>query len=219
MTGEPGPTTGPIPPPHPAPPAEDRGTGLGQIVAGGILALVGAAWLVDAAGWAELPWQALLAGALMVVGAALVYGSRTASHGGLIALGVVLAVVMALSSAIEVLADVPLSGGIGEQRHHPVAEVDGEYRWGIGSMHVDLRDTSVDLEGLTIEASVGIGELVVFLPGDVAVDVDARAGIGEVVVLDRRSSGLGSDLRVDDGEGEPLVLDLDVAIGRVEVRR
>lgn len=207
--------------PQPAPPSDTRtgGVGLGQVVTGAILVLIGIAWLVEASGWADLPWRALLAGALIVVGAALMYGSRTASHGGLIAFGVILAVVMALSSAIEVLADIPLSGGIGEERHRPGAVVEAEYRWGIGSMHIDLRDTTAELEGLEIDASVGIGELVVFLPEGVAVDIDARSGIGEVIVLDRRSAGIGSDLRVTDGEGDPLVLDLDVAIGKVEVHR
>jgi hypothetical protein len=205
--------------PGPAPPSDTRGIGLGQVVTGAILVLIGVAWLIEAAGWADLPWRVLLAGALIVVGAALMYGSRTASHGGLIAFGVILAVVMALSSAIEVLADIPLSGGIGEQRHHPVASVEDEYRWGIGSMRIDLRDTTVELEGLEIEASVGIGELVVFLPEGTSVAVDARSGIGEAVVLERRSSGLGSEVTVTDGDGEMLVLDLDVAIGKVEVRR
>ena len=208
------------PRPEPVPAAAPRGgPGLGQIVAGSIMVMIGVAWLVDAAGWADLPWRALLAGALIVVGVALVYGSRTASHGGLIAFGVVLALVMALSSAIEVLADIPISGGIGEERHRPVAVVEDEYRWGIGSMHIDLRNVEQDLEGLEIAASVGIGELIVFVPEGVAVEVEARSGIGEVVVFDRRSSGLGSDLRVVDASDARLVLDLDVAIGKVEVRR
>lgn len=191
---------------------------LGQTVAGAILVMIGIAWLIEAADWGDVPWRGLLAGALMVVGVALMLGARSGSHGGLIAFGVVLAVVMAMSGAIEVLVDIPLNAGIGEERHRPVAEVDDEYRWGIGSMTVDLSDAA-GLEGHTITASVAIGELIVIVPDDVAVSVTATSGIGEVRVLDERSAGLGADVEfTEEGDGR-LVLELEVAIGKVEVRR
>lgn len=203
------------------PPAVDQGPerlNLGQIVAGAILVMIGVAWLIEAADWGDVPWRGLLAVALMVVGVALMVGSRRGSHGGLIAFGVVLAVVMAMSGAIEVLADIPLNAGIGEERHRPVAQVDDEYRWGIGSMTVDLRGAT-DLGGHTITASVAIGELIVIVPDGVAISVTATSGIGEVRVLGEHSAGLGADLEItEEGYGR-LVLDLEVAIGKVEVRR
>ena len=191
---------------------------LGQIVAGAILVMIGVAWLVEAADWGDVPWRGLLAVALMVVGVALMVGSRRGSHGGLIAFGVALAVVMAMSGAIEVLTDIPLNAGIGEERHRPVAQVDDEYRWGIGSMTVDLRGAT-DLEGNTITASVAIGELIVIVPDDVAISVTATSGIGEVRVLGEHSAGLGADLEFTEEGDRRLVLDLEVAIGKVEVRR
>ena len=116
------------------------------------------------------------------------------------------------------LADIPLTGGIGEQRHRPTVELDDEYRWGIGSMTLDLRDLSADEAGEAVAASVAIGELVVYVPADVEVSIDARVGIGEVEVFGERSSGFDADLATDAPEGA-LTLDLDVAIGKVEVRR
>jgi hypothetical protein len=196
---------------------EPRGPSFGQIVAGALLILIGIAWLLEAADWADVPWQGLLAGALVIVGVALMFGARTGSHGGLIAFGIVLAVVMALSTAIDVLADIPLSGGVGEETHRPIAAVESEYRWGIGSMTLDLREADL-IDGEDLEASVAVGELIVILPADAAVRIDGRAGIGEVVVFGRRSSGLGADLVADD-PGATFTLDLDVAIGKVEVRR
>jgi len=208
--------------PSTEPSSEDRSAArlnLGQTVAGAILVMVGVAWLVEAADWADVPWRGLLAGALILVGVALMAGARSGSHGGLIAFGLVLAIAMALSGAIEVLADIPLNAGIGEQRHRPVAQVDDEYRWGIGSMTVDLRGSTADLEGHTISASVAIGELIVILPADVSVSVTARSGIGEVRVLDEYSAGLGSDVTLTEEADATLVLELEVAIGKVEVRR
>jgi predicted membrane protein len=193
---------------------------LSQIVAGSVLVLIGIAWLLEATDALDIPWRALLAGVLVIVGAALMVGARTGRHGGLIALGVGLTLVLALSTAIEVLTDIPISGGIGEERHRPTTTVEDEYRWSLGSMTIDLRDTEVALAGRTIEASVVIGELVVIVPPDVAVTVDARSGVGEVIVFRDRSTGLGADLTRSDTAPKPhLELDLDVALGKVEVRR
>jgi len=203
----------------PSPATDDRQAyGLGRMVAGVILVMVGIAWMIEAADWADVPWQGLLAAAVIVVGIALMFGARTGSHSGLIGFGIALAVLLSVSSAIAVLADIPLTGGIGEQRHRPIAVVSDEYRWGIGSMTLDLRDTTADLEGLNLAASVGIGELIVYLPDGVSVEIDAHAGIGEVRVFGEKSGGLDSDVRVS-GEDGALVLDLDVAIGKVVVRR
>jgi hypothetical protein len=200
------------------PAAADRnGPALGQIVTGALLIMLGIAWLIDAADWADVPWRGLLAGALVIVGVALLFGARSGSHGGLIAFGIAVAVLLSLSSAIAVLADIPLSGGIGEERLRPTAVVEDEYRWGIGSMTLDLRGATGDLEGREIEASVAIGELIVYLPEGAAV-IDARTGIGEVKVLGESSSGFDASIEVSADPGA-LVLDLDVAIGKVEVRR
>jgi hypothetical protein len=183
-----------------------------------ILMAVGAGWLAEAAGWADVPWRALLAGALVLVGAALMLGASSGPHRGLIIFGAILAGAVALSSAIEVIADAPLRGGIGEQTHRPDS-VEAQYRWGIGTMTLDLRGAEPPLEGSSIEASTGIGELIVIIPRGVAVRIEARSGIGEVVVFGEQRGGLDARIEWSD-EGYPrLDLRLDVAIGKVEVRR
>ena len=197
---------------------ERSGLGLGQIVSGALLVMLGVAWLIEAAGWADVPWRGLLAGALIMVGAALMFGARSGSHGGLIAFGMGLAVVLALSSAIAVLADIPLSGGFGEERLRPAAVVEDEYHWGIGSMTLDLRGTTGDLAGREITASVAIGELIVYVPEGVDVTIDAHVGIGEARCSAKPAAASTAGVQVSGGPGA-LVLDLDVAIGKVEVRR
>jgi len=198
------------------------GPALGRIVAGIILMAVGAGWLAEAAGWADVPWRALLAGALVLVGAALMVGASSGPHRGLIVFGAILAGAVALSSAIEVIAHTPFGGGIGEQTHRPAAadaEYRAEYRWGIGTMTLDLRDAEPPLEGSSIEASVGIGELIVVIPRGVAVRIEARSGIGEVVVFGEQRGGLDARIEWSDDASPWLDLRLDVAIGKVEVRR
>jgi hypothetical protein len=198
-----------------------RGPGLGQVVVGGFLVLVGIGWFLEAADVADVPWRALLPSALILIGAALVVGARTARHGGVIALGVVLTIAVGTAGAVEVLTDIPFSGGIGEDRATVVGTIDDEYRHAIGQSTIDLRDGEVAASGQTVEISLAIGELIVIVPRNADLDIDARAGLGEVVVFGEEASGVGPDLEFrTPGAGDAvLTLDIDVAMGRVEVRR
>ena len=187
---------------------------LGHLVVGSLLVLVGALWMVEAVTDLEVPWGALLPGALVIVGAALVYGSTTGSHGGLIAFGVVLSVVVVFASALSALVEVPLRGGVGEQIHRPAA-AEGPYRWAIGTMTVDLTQASLPDE---VRATVGIGELVVIVPEGAAVRVRSSAGIGEVVVFGDSSAGLGPQLDYSDPDAGTRIV-AQVGLGKVQVRR
>jgi hypothetical protein len=197
-----------------------RRRGLGNVVVGAVLVLLGIGWLLEALDVADVPWRAMLPAALIVVGGVLVVGARTGRHGGIIALGVILTVAIALASAIEVLIDIPITGGVGEQVERVTGAPEPEYRWALGTMTVDLRDADISELGSSMEASVVIGELVVIVPAGVALDIEARSGIGVVDVLGNESAGIGADVDlVAEGSRGKLVLELDVAMGRVEVRR
>lgn len=237
----------PVPPavPEPAPPAEFApvaepaptppagGTRLGHIVLGAILVLIGVGWLLEALDVVDVPWRFLLPAALIIVGVALAFGARTGSHAGLVAVGVVLTVLVLLAGALDVLTDIPFSGGVGEKSHEPTSRAASEYRWGIGKMTLDLREADA-LNGEQIQASVVLGELVVIVPPDVPLVIRGHAGVGEVNLLGEKADGLDADLscvgtaleiRCGDGVsvlaigGYYLELDLEVAAGKVEVRR
>ena len=219
-TGEPAHSFSEPPPARPSGESERRIPSLGQIAIGVILVLVGVGWLLEALDAVDVPWRSLLPATLIVIGILLMVGARRGRQGGLVALGVVLTVVLLLASVVEVLIDVPLTGGVGEKEFRPTTNVEEEYRWALGSMTVDLRDAEL-LVGREIEVSIAIGELVVILPREVSVEINARAGIGEVDVLGETSAGVGAEVDLTTpGSAELVVrLDLDVAIGRVEVRR
>lgn len=187
------------------------GPRIGQIVAGASITLIGVGWFLEVAEIADVPWGAFLPAILMVIGGALVTGARSGPQSGLVALGIVISIVVVLSSVAEVVLDVPFGGGIGEKEHLVTGQIGDEYRWGIGKMVVDLRDGSGT--GI-VEISLGIGELVVIAPPDVA--VTAEAGIGEVVVFGERSSGIDPGLTAGSG---PLAIEANVGLGKVEVRR
>lgn len=218
----------------PSPPAaaapRPRGPRLGHIVLGAVLVLIGVGWLIEALDVADVPWRFLLPSILILVGLALALGARTGRHGGLIAFGVVLTVLVLLAGVFEVLLDIPLSGGVGDRTRTPTTAED-EYRWGVGKMTLDLRRAQ-GLPGEEIAASVVVGELVVIVPDDVPLVIDARVGLGEVNVLGESADGVdpslecyGSSRDVDcsssvTAAGElALHLTLEVGLGKVEVQR
>ncbi len=197
--------------------ADNRHSPLGRTVAGAVLVLVGALWLVEEFTDADLPWTGVLAAILILVGATLMLAANTGPHGGLVALGIVLTVLLVASSAFSVLADVPFTGGVGDNDLAPTV-LEDEYRWAVGSMTLDL--SNAELDGGVLEASVGLGELIVILPSD-AVTIDAGAGIGEVLVFDTTQSGVSPEVIIGapGGTQPELRLVLRVGIGKVEVRR
>jgi hypothetical protein len=185
---------------------------LGRIVGGALLVVLGTVWLLEIAGVVDVPWQQVLAGSLIVVGAVLAWGARTDRHSGLVTLGIVLTVATVFAGTVELVLDQGFGGGIGD-RVVTADDVDGR-RLAIGSLTVDLR--GADLSG-DIEASVGIGELIVLVDDASVITVEARAGIGEVVVFGRSAGGFGPEMRVTvDDAGYRLIL--SVGIGKVEVR-
>jgi phage shock protein PspC (stress-responsive transcriptional regulator) len=161
-------------------------------------------------------------GALVVVGAALVLTTWFGRGGVLIPVGVLLFGLVSVSSLI----DVPFKGGIGEKTERPAgtAELKAEYHLAIGELTLDLGGVSFPQESTTdIEATVGVGHLVVIVPRGVEVDVHGHAGAGAVEFLgdDGEQGGVrvDRDAQLHAGAGAARVnLDAEVGVGQVEVR-
>jgi Cell wall-active antibiotics response 4TMS YvqF len=223
MTTEPAPTgpTEPIEPIGPAAAVDRRGPATATVLVGALLVLVGIGWLLDAAG-VEVPWRAVLPAALVAVGLACVAGAFRGRQLALMVVGVALMVVLSVAVAADWDLDVPLAGGVGDRTEQPATPADlTGYELGVGNLLLDLRQLQVPPGTTTVEARVGIGELVVELPDGVSVEVMARAGLGEVQVLGQQEGGFGS--RVDAvglGAGDRrLELDVRVGLGQVRVER
>ena len=194
----------------------------GRVLVGALLGLFGIGWLLEALDVADVPWDVVLPLGLVLIGGLVVAGARRGrGQGGLIALGVVLTLVLAVGT----VADVPLEGGVGDRTFHPMSgtSLRAEYPLGVGQLTLDLRDVpqeAFQTSGVVL-VHVGIGHVVVRVLRGTLIAIRAHAEVGQVVVFGRRNSGFdvdgGSDPHVPLGTSL-LALDVSVGIGEVEVR-
>jgi len=207
--------SGPAPaaprPPSPKQPRER--SVLGRVtIAMGLIAIASMA-LVDLA-TARITIEPVhyFAAAVAVIGVGLLVGTFVGRARWLIIVGAILVPILWLTALI------PASWNFdaGDFVYRPVSATDvaSKYEQGAGVMTIDLtRLTREDLARVgVIEASLGLGEMIVRLPDDVGVEVRARAGAGEISGPFRTVTGVGLDVTRDLGS-KPSVLFVDLRVG------
>jgi len=209
-----------LPEPPASPPPSSR-FHAGRLVLGLVVVVIGVAALLQAAGVSDVPWKAVLPGSLIAVGLGLVIAGRRSEsgQGGLIAIGIVLTVLLATASAV----DIPLEGGVGERTQRPtsLSGVKSEYRLAVGQLTLDLTSVPVPVTGTarTVRARVGVGQLIVELPSDQLAVVRVHAGVGQVTFFGESDDGFGVDKDVTPiaPAGQAIVFSLDLSVGIGEV--
>jgi phage shock protein PspC (stress-responsive transcriptional regulator) len=220
----------------PAPPAPPSGTGWtappayqppvrpdrGPKLFGPTLALVaialGSLGLYDTGH--DVSAAAYAALALTVVGVMLLVGSVMGRAGGLIFLGIVATIALAISSAVD--------GNWSTERHitrTPVvaSNIQDSYRLTAGQIELDLTEVSdpQNLDGRTITLDAEAGELIVRVPDDMDVDVDAPLRFGGEVDVDgytRSGNDVQLSRHLEGGADAPqLNLELDLLVGHIQV--
>ena len=143
---------------------------------------------------------------------------------GLVVVSLVIVTAGAFLGAVS-LTGVPLTGGIGQRVVQPTstAQLQGTYRLAAGSMTVDLTHVPLGNVPRTLDASVGVGQLVVDVPATAAVTVSAHAGIGAVTYGPGGPRSFSTPAAVvvsPFGPPRPqLVVDAQVGIGQVRLER
>jgi len=173
----------------------------------------------------------ILAVALLVLGAGLVLGTWWGRARWLALVGLALAALLVPAALLEGSPG-SLRGGFGERTWVPAdaAARDRSYELGAGEAVLDLRQLEPGGARRTLDADVGVGQLVVLVPEDLVVQVSAEVGLGEIVVRELDGSrtyyGDQDSTRLDDEfvVGSPardaaVELDLEVGAGEIEVRR
>jgi hypothetical protein len=203
------------PPPPPAP--VERSRKAGRLAFGLVLLAIGIGWLLGALG-VDVPWDLVLPGALIAIGGLLIITARSgAGHGGLITTGVVLTIVLLIGTGFNV----PLAGGVGERTVRPTEHViDREVELGVGQLTFDL--TGVDFQtmvgGTELRARVGVGELIVIVPEEAPIRVEAHSGLGNVQVFGQEDGGVDAEITTPAPVGAPAItLIATVGIGEVRV--
>ena len=163
-----------------------------------------------------------LAAGVAIIGVAIAFGAMTQRRvGGLVFLGLILLGAFGVAAATPV----SVSSGVGEKIERPesVAALEPTYELGIGELDLDLGAVSLPSGTTSVDASVGVGSLVITVPRDVALEVDAHAGVGEVNVLGRRDDGVDAQKTITVAGSSPdaavLEVEADIGIGNIEVRR
>lgn len=211
-----------------SPPAEEtvarpvrrRPASMPQIVGGGVLVLIGMLWLLERTGAIDMSVTAVLALGTMVIGIALMLLAKDGPHVGLIVFGTLLGLVTLVTAVV------PFEGfqGAAGDRTFAISSIDEirpDYNLSVGTLTIDLSQID-DLGSATpLTASVGMGELVVLVPEDVEIAVDASVGVGQIEILGRVVDGVDID-DVYESPGysessESISLDLQAFTGRVEV--
>jgi phage shock protein PspC (stress-responsive transcriptional regulator) len=205
-------------PPAPRPPARPS---LFAPVLGALLATAGLFGLLAVLDVYDVDLAVALAAGVAIVGVAIAVGAMTQRRvGGLVVLGLILLA----GFGVAALTPVSVSSGVGEKVERPVTSLQRNYELGVGNLQLDLTEFPWPSATTTaVDASVGVGHLVITVPADVGLEVDARSGAGEVDILGATDDGVGAHRTISlpgPGPDVPILdLDLDVGIGNVEVRR
>ncbi len=178
-----------------------------------IVLAAGVAILLDKANVVDVSVSGFLAVALAAVGVALLASVWWGRARGLIVVGVLLTLVLAVAAAV----DIEVWSGVGQRTYRPetLAELDARYELGAGELVVDLRDLDIARGTHDVEVRLTVGEVRVYVPDDVDVSVDAEARVGQLEVFGENNEGLRNTLIVDragDGPGS-ATLNIDLEIG------
>ena len=118
--------------------------------------------------------------------------------------------------------DLSLNDGVGRRTYH-VASTDNlrdRYDLGIGELDLDLSSLTLPKGETRLDAHVGIGELRIVPPPDVAVRYDTKANYGQVLAFGEESDGHNNGLEGANGTGDRvLVLHATVGAGEIDLDR
>jgi phage shock protein PspC (stress-responsive transcriptional regulator) len=184
----------------------------------GVIAALGAA--VGVAFVAALGGGVVIGILTVVTGLALV---ATAFLGGARWL-VLPALVLALPLAVVAAGDIDIEGGIGQRQYRPasLAEVHRDYKLGMGSLELDLRDVALPAGRTDVTLDLGVGGARIDVADDVCVTSDVEIGAGAANTFDHVNDGV--DVAFADGgapkPGQPhLHVTANLGVGQLDIDR
>jgi hypothetical protein len=133
---------------------------------------------------------------------------------------ILLALVLFVTVAIGTIAATGRHLGTRDFAVARATDLAGDYGAPAGTVRLDLRGLVLDRSRST-RVWVGSGDVVLTVPTNLPVHVDAQSGVGKVSVFGRSSSGPGAEVIGDAGPTDPalprLAVDAVAGSGRVTV--
>jgi hypothetical protein len=192
----------------------------GRLVLGLLIVAIGAGWLLQVIGAVDqFPWEWVLPSVLVVIGVALVADPKGKSHGGLIALGIILTIVLVAGGTGA--PSITSSSGVGDRTVTVTNVTDvKDVSMFAGNLVVDLRDLDLPEGTTTLDVSVFAGEIKVYAPRNATVEVKASTLFGQIDAFGERREGVGVNLNTtSQGTGGTLVLKASAFAGQIGVSR
>jgi predicted membrane protein len=182
--------------------------------------LIGLLWLLERTGAIDISVTAVLALATMVVGIALMVLASRGVHAGLIVFGTVLALITFSTAAAPLEG---FQGGVGDRTVVVTTadDINADYELSMGNLVVDLSEVD-DLEGImALNASIGMGELLIRVPAGTEVAIEGTVGAGQLIMFDRSYDGVVINESYETPGFSEATVGLDITVeaftGRVEV--
>ena len=210
----------PVVPPPPPPRAPRERSMLGQItIAVGLIVLASMALIDTAFARVQIEPVHYLATAVGILGIGLLVGAWIGRARWLIVIAILLLPAMWFTS----LWPDDFSFSAGEVLEEPIAvsEVQEPFDLGMGKLTIDLTGlTPSELAEIgVVEASLGMGELVLRIPNDVGVVIDAEVGMGALSGPFSDESGIGVEATRTVGAEPVYEIRAEVGFGVVTVDR
>jgi hypothetical protein len=193
-------------------------SGLGWMTLGAVFLVTGIAALLDNAGAISLNLAQFLALPLVVIAVGLLIGAWVGRARWLVVPGLLLVPAIVFAS----LVTVPFKGGFGDRLYEPLTATGAShpYRLIAGRMTLDLSQLPQGQTPRTVTASIVAGDMLVYVPPAVTVEVRAQVGAGQTRLFGRLSNGLKLDQRATQLRSGPAMhLVLAVSFGQITVLR
>ena len=201
------------PPPRPRDPRR-RGPQLFWFTLALVTLAMGVLGMADVSG-ADVPGSAYPALATALIGLMLLVGAFFGRAGGLIALGLLSATVLAGVTVGE-----HVDARTSTIRPETAGAVSSSYSQGAGELIIDLTTVSNPsaLDGRNVSVEVGAGRVEVIVPDDIDVVASGSVGAGDLKLFNSGQDGLGVELtELNDVPAEQATLHLDVQLGVGEI--
>lgn len=190
-------------------------------VLGAVLLAVGGNWLLAELGLFPFGWPGLIAVGLMTLGVALIGTAKAGRTKPMVAIGILMTVVLAMSSGVGGAVGGGFEDGTYVVRSQ--AELLDLYERRLGDLTLDLRNLDLD-ESDHVSGVTRVGDVRVILPRDLAVSVTAEVhGPGEIDILGTKDDGIRTTMTYESpgfqGAGDRLALRLETTVGEIKVER